>query len=82
MATATKPAVAREILEDRWACATTVRELDDEWSKLMWSLDKTLIKLQEAVTRREWTGTVATDAEPAGRDTDGSGAIERYGGAR
>lgn len=67
------PAVSREVLEDRWACATHVRELDDEWSKLMWRLDSTLIKLQEAVTRREWTGTIASD----GPTHDGSGEVHR-----
>ncbi len=73
MATASATAVSREILEDRWACATHVRELDDEWSKPMERLDRALRELQAAVTRREWTGTV--DPTPDRPDLDGSGEV-------
>lgn len=72
IAMATAPAISREVLEDRWACATHAREIGDEWSELMETLDSTLIKLQEAVTRREFTGTIASDG---GTEYDGSGEV-------
>lgn len=77
MATATATAVTREILEDRWECATHVLELDDEWSKPMEKLDKLICKLYEAVTREEWTGYVAASAESPGYDGSGdvTGAV-------
>jgi hypothetical protein len=66
-------ATEREILEDRWDCFTSLREIDDEWSKPMVKLDRLIVQFYEAIAREEATGYIIADADGPGRD--GSGTV-------